>query len=473
MTTYSQIAITSKSIRSKTTKVVHGFVRDAIFNLAKTKKNSAHALDDDMLGIHWERATDGHFRHRKKRLWSLWHILTKDWFVSQPDFEICADHLKSDELIGPHLDHLVGTQIGTSLIDVNRILIYLMHAMVDDEGRLKFTDERFADKWQELIDFFGADKICCTMIAPLPQLVISNFPLRLNDDLVLDHFTDEEVTRCHQAGVIQPPFGQPSVIDSEVAVGIRKTTYLPKLIRTGEEEYKLPNEGDEGRFGNRPLFREDLVVDDVLSALQLLKQTWIRPLGHVTCTDYPWIAGFMRSVIIPPRWYQGSLELSEPELPQFIDMWRHLEKYAANFGFSIRRFNFSFGRGYLADRIVDLVIAAEALFLGDLDDKYRGELRFRFALRAAKFILHPQYDEHEVFEVMRRAYDARSAIVHGGSPKDTRLPDNPSADLRVFIDAVEELVRLGLHKALLMTDGGKRIRQAVYWDKLMFAQKPA
>ena len=160
-------------------------------------------------------------------------------------------------------------------------------------------------------------------------------------------------------------------------------------------------------------------------------------------------------------------------LPQFIDMWRHLEKYAANFGFSIRRFNFSFGRGYLADRIVDLVIAAEALFLGDLDDKYRGELRFRFALRAAKFILHPQYDEHEVFEVMRRAYDARSAIVHGGSPKDTRLPDNPSADLRVFIDAVEELVRLGLHKALLMTDGGKRIRQAVYWDKLMFAQKPA
>jgi hypothetical protein len=68
------------------------------------------------------------------------------------------------------------------------------------------------------------------------------------------------------------------------------------------------------------------------------------------------------------------------------------------------------------------VIAAESLFLSDLDEQYHGELRFRFALRAAKFIEHPNYGEHDIFRVMRRAYDARSAIVHGGSPREPACP---------------------------------------------------
>jgi hypothetical protein len=70
---------------------------------------------------------------------------------------------------------------------------------------------------------------------------------------------------------------------------------------------------------------------------------------------------------------------------------------------------------------------------------------------------------------MRRAYDVRSAIVHGGSPEDTGLPDNRSADLGTFIDAIEDLVRLGLRKALCMKRDGKKIRQSDYWDTLVFS----
>jgi hypothetical protein len=71
---------------------------------------------------------------------------------------------------------------------------------------------------------------------------------------------------------------------------------------------------------------------------------------------------------------------------------------------------------------------------------------------------------------MRQAYDARSAIVHGGSPTDTRLPDNPSASLPTFIDAIEELVRLGLRKGLSMKEDGNKLRQAEYWDTLVFSK---
>jgi hypothetical protein len=167
--------------------------------------------------------------------------------------------------------------------------------------------------------------------------------------------------------------------------------------------------------------------------------------------------------------YGGRFELSEGDVPRFLELWHLLEEGAVRFGFSIHRFNLAFDRGLLADRIVDLVIAAEALFLGDLDQNYRGELRFRFALRAAKFIEQTTYSEHEVFRVMRQAYDARSAIVHGGLPKETRLPGNQSADLPTFVDAAEDLVRLALRKALSMKEDGKKLRQAEYWDTLVLS----
>jgi hypothetical protein len=207
----------------------------------------------------------------------------------------------------------------------------------------------------------------------------------------------------------------------------------------------------------------------VLSALRLLKHTQVRIAGHASWTDAPWLDA-QTSFRVLRQWpYGGGCELSATEVPQFLELWHLLEGGAARFGFSIHRFNLAFDRGLLADRIVDLVIAAESLFLGDLGVQDRGELRFRFALRAAKFIEHPNYGERDIFRVMRRAYNARSAIVHGGSPEDTRLPDNPSAKLPTFIDAIEELVRLGLRKGLSMKEDGKKMRQSEYWDTLVFS----
>lgn len=149
--------------------------------------------------------------------------------------------------------------------------------------------------------------------------------------------------------------------------------------------------------------RDDLVIDDVLSALRLFKQTQIRNAGYASWTDSFWLSGGTSYRVL--RWwpYGGKFELTESEVPHFLELWRLLEAGATRFGFSIHRFNLAFDRGILADRIVDLVIAAEALFLSDLDNKYRGELRFRFALRAAKFIEHPNYSEQDVFRVMRQS----------------------------------------------------------------------
>jgi hypothetical protein len=453
-------------ITTQTERLLHDFVRDAVPHLSEAQKGSALEWEDD---TRWERGTDGYFHECKKPTRTLWPTLRDKWLRSLPDYQTCVEYMKSDVLVGPHLDRLVGTSMSASRLEANNILWSLMYAILDNKGRLAFNEERFHGKWREWVDFFGADRIAFKMVAPLPYLVVSAFPLRLNNELVLDRLTDDEVTRCYQVGVIRPDSLQFPLIYGKVAVGIRRTMSLPKLIRRDDEPHESPEVGDEGSFANRPLFRDDLVIDDVLSALRLFKHAQICTAGHAGWTDSI-LLNASTSFRVLGKWpYGGNYELSEDEVPHFLELWRLLEEGAARFGFSIHRYNLAFDRGLLADRIVDLVIAAEALFLSDLGKKDRGELRFRFALRAAKFIEHPTYGEQDIFRIMRQAYDARSAIVHGGTPEVTRLRDNQSPRLPIFIDTIEELVRLGLHKALAMKEDGKKLRQAEYWDTLMFS----
>jgi hypothetical protein len=467
MTMQPQTDAYATSISTQTERVLHDFVRDAVSHLSDALKDSAPEFEED---TRWERGADGHFRMHKKRIWMLRRKLSDEWLCSLPEYQLYIKCLKSDAVIGPHLDCMVGTNMSASRLEASDIVISLMYAMLDDEGRLAFTDERFHNKWREWVGLFGANRITSKTVAPLPYLVVPAFPLQLNTELVLDRLTDDEVTRCYQTGVIQPISPRFPLIYGEVAVGIRRARFLPKLIQRGGEPQELPETVDEGSFGNRPLLRDHLVIDDVLSALRLFKHTQIRSAGFASWIDSSCLnsgTSFQRLGQYP---WSGKFELSEGEVPDFIELWRLLEQGSVRFGFSIHRFNLAFERGLLADRIVDLVIAAESLFLGDLNVQDRGELRFRFALRAAKFIDHPNYGERDIFRVMRQAYDVRSAIVHGGSPKETPLPNNQSATLPTFIDAIEELVRLGLRKALSMKDDGKKIRQADYWDTLVFSK---
>ena len=149
--------------------------------------------------------------------------------------------------------------------------------------------------------------------------------------------------------------------------------------------------GDEGSFGKRPEIRGDLTVDDVLVALRLFRHTDIRSTGHAIWTDSPLLSGGTSFLALGQWPYSRKLELSDDDVPHLLELWTLLEEGAAISPFSIHRLAFE----RATDRIVDLVIAAEALFLSDSDD--HGELQFRFAVRAAKFIEHPTYGEHDVF----------------------------------------------------------------------------
>ena len=69
-----------------------------------------------------------------------------------------------------------------------------------------------------------------------------------------------------------------------------------------------------------------------------------------------------------------------------------------------------------------------------------------------------------MYDLTRKAYLIRSVVVHGDTIKNTDLPDKPAATLSEFVSAFEEVMRLGLRKALIE----RQVGQTGYWEDLLF-----
>jgi hypothetical protein len=108
------------------------------------------------------------------------------------------------------------------------------------------------------------------------------------------------------------------------------------------------------------------------------------------------------------------------------------------------------------------MIAGEALFISDQEDK---ELSYRLSLRAARFVDLAPVSRLNVLRFMRRAYGARSKIVHGSWPTSFLLLSGQNGGIGDFTQDLETVMRKGLAEAVERTarDGSFGID----WDDLV------
>jgi len=114
---------------------------------------------------------------------------------------------------------------------------------------------------------------------------------------------------------------------------------------------------------------------------------------------------------------------------------------------ALGRFSRAYENTGWLDRIVDLTIAMEALISPD-DQR---ELRHRIALRAAHLLGSGGNSSTTVYQCVRKMYDARSKIVHGGGPDEKEqarwlsalsgLEYDPNEDIYPLVEAALEASR--------------------------------
>lgn len=134
-------------------------------------------------------------------------------------------------------------------------------------------------------------------------------------------------------------------------------------------------------------------------------------------------------------------------LGEIDDMGSELRKASSIAG---RYYESHHSRISLEDQLIDLVISLEALFSPE------SELRFRIAQRGALLVGADPDSRRRIFRLLRRAYDARSSLVHGAeSPFEAGGFSEP--ELR----ALGEQVRVAILRMLTLHMRGHRDRPNV------------
>jgi hypothetical protein len=119
------------------------------------------------------------------------------------------------------------------------------------------------------------------------------------------------------------------------------------------------------------------------------------------------------------------------------------------------------------------MIGLEALFLGGSDSPFeRSELRFRLSLRVSRYLGRTAANRHVFFALVQRLYDARSALVHGGtpSPRVLRRPDGSDGSLTDSVVDADGVLRRALAKVIRSEPPTRG--PAVDWDVLVLGKRP-
>ena len=213
----------------------------------------------------------------------------------------------------------------------------------------------------------------------------------------------------------------------------------------------------------------------VIDALRVFKNGGVHPIATICSTETFAPGGYsFGQKEMPPHIYIEKYELDENEAQDFAEFWKRASHPRVLKGrnfltLAIRRFSQAGARASSEDKIIDLMICAEALFLTQLG-KVEGELRYRLAQRAAFFTEQDPVKRIAAYKFMRSAYDVRSQIVHG-TDKPLELPkrlDGVPYSLSEFCGEAEECLRKALKNAIMLAQQPHAPKYLVDWDSLIF-----
>jgi hypothetical protein len=163
-----------------------------------------------------------------------------------------------------------------------------------------------------------------------------------------------------------------------------------------------------------------------------------------------------------PRLRQA--HMNDDQASDLVRVWTLLQRPGLRqrhkgLALSLHRLSYQAQREQPEDELLDTMIAAKALYLTELGDAAeRGELRYRLALRAALWADPGRvgFARREVLSLMKSAYDARSAIAHGGTPKaeDMKVRGQRVALPELTKDA-KSVITAGCRAALERVASGK------------------
>ncbi len=442
-------------------------VHDALLHLVDRAlpivvADGPRAIEDER----WVRRE--HTMYRQVGAFQQWNIRSpQPWSQVEalPEFAALRQAIADEPLVHKQMGTLVGTPLSAMQITIESVVSTLIVKMLN-AGAEVFNLATFEVSYAEIESGLVSDTVTYRTVAPLVGFACPQDEVRLSPFLAIRRLTDPEIVRAIEVGLLQSVFGPGRPIDPP-GFGIEVTQTLPKRIGDQTESVDQVQ-----RWFEEP----QTSIGHLLSVLRLFRTGRVSVAGTIATTSQwfaPMAATYRRGDARPP-YNNTTYELGEIEVGDFANFYAACGSIAVRrskgLEMAVRRLDYSSERQRADDRIIDLMIAGEALFLGQDRASERGELRYRLSLRAAVFSPTDDWSARQLFTLYRTAYDARSTVAHGSSRDQWELPDGRMVTLGVLAEEVAKQLRRAIKRAIEQCATTRR-QFYVDWESLILSPR--
>jgi hypothetical protein len=345
-----------------------------------------------------------------------------------PEYAELVRVIEADNDLRRQVGHQITVGSGSHLLEMRFLTDSVVARSAANSREMRFDPERFEADYQYVESGLYANEVEYEWLAPLPGFTGDSELIVCSDRLSIVRMDERQVIDCLRVGLIRGMPDDPTfrMITHRYAVRIKESA--PKQIDAPLAELR----------STLDVLEE---VESVVVPLRLYKEERITVAGFLH-SNVTTLVGqgrvFSTYALSPPgRWSAYHLRAEEEQ--DVIDLRDAIQR-EQRLAIAIRRFGDAGERRRSEDRLLDLMIAAEQLFLtGE-----RQELGFKLALRAAFFLEDDAQARQEVFSLMGRGYNVRSDLVHANQSRVRKLLPT----LEGLNRQIERLIRKGLLKAL-------------------------
>jgi hypothetical protein len=398
----------------------------------------------------WGCDPDGIFRDIARPM-DGWDYRNLERFKHLASWPGVIRELHDNDQLSRQIDTLVGTAQGGLRLEAFNIAVQVLPG--PDE--LNRTDEAFEDRYDQLEAFLTANELNFKAIWPVPGLVVDGMPVQLEPEIELDGMTDPELAVALRTDIIRPPFSGIKLFQASPAdrTCFRYRYRLPKMVGSHDEESAAQFQELEQRLQD--------IRATIEESLALVLPEPMMTAGRFAISGEQWnpLSGGVsfQQATMPRSARARRVQLDTQFVTDLQEVWRQMSRRSLlerhkGLALALRRLSYQAQRERPEDELLDTMIAAEALYLTGLgSESYRGELRYRLALRAALWVDGPQLglSKREVLKLIQSAYDVRSAIAHGGTPnpKIMKIQDQ-RVELPELVKSTRTVVSTGCRRAL-------------------------
>jgi len=341
---------------------------------------------------------------------------------SLPEYAACMEAMQSDTTISKHVDSLVGTssqQIRRTSWDY--LSYFVTKQLSQYPRRFEFDTMTFDRMYGDLEQFFYSDTIRLQAFSPLDNFASDVDEIDLGDGLRIRRITISELEELLSQAKFSPHIPYFDIPRLRYAVEL---TYQTKKMLGDMTFDKIPT----------PDVNVNERLTKLVTALRLFRRGSVgfNIIKTIPMLDVPAVFGGTSSGLVYRRFWGPPYALNKPEEVKFRDFWQRFNKVdlgrPAPLSVAVRRFNYAYERDKLEDKLVDYMVAFEALFFKEGEV---GEFRHKLSIRVARFLTQQYNQRKQIAERMSDFYDKRSAIVHG---ETIDVSDE-------FVNAVEDYLR--------------------------------